>query len=61
MASERTTLLSQLDQIDWEREKGGEREKRERERSSHFSLDFPAIGPSNPDEAKGKIDPHFKG
>ena len=29
-------------------------------RSSHFSLDFPVIGPSNPDKIRGKIDPHCK-
>ena len=37
-----------------------EREKREegvRERDSTLSLDFSAIGPSNPDEARGKVDP----
>ena len=30
-------------------------------RSSHFSLNFLAIGPSNPGEARGKVDPHCKG
>ena len=29
-------------------------------RSSHFSLDFPAIGLSNPGETRGKVDPHCK-
>ena len=29
-------------------------------RSSHFSLGFPVIGPSNPGEARGKVDPHYK-
>ena len=29
-------------------------------RSSHFSLNFPVIGPSNSDEASGKVDPHCK-
>ena len=27
---------------------------------STFSLDFPAIGPANPGEARGKDDPHCK-
>ena len=30
-------------------------------RSSHFSLDFSAISPSNPDGIRGKVDPHCKG
>ena len=40
----------------------GEKEEEEsfRMRSSHFSLDFPAIGPSNPDETKDKVGPHCK-
>ena len=29
-------------------------------KSSHFSLDFSVIGPSNPDEIRGKVDPHCK-
>ena len=29
-------------------------------RSSHFSLNFPVIGPSNSNEAIGKVDPHYK-
>ena len=41
-----------------EREKGGEGV---RERFSTLSLDFSAIGSSNPGEAKGKVDPHDKG
>ena len=32
-----------------------------RERESTFSLDFPTIGPSNPGEERGKVDPHCKG
>ena len=43
-----------------EREKEGERERIFKVRSSHFSLNFPMIGPSNSDEAKGKVDPHCK-
>ena len=61
MASERIILLTQLV---WEgkREKERKREKgREfRERGSTFSLDFSAIGSSNPDETRGKVDPHCK-
>ena len=41
------------------REKEGER-KSFRERSSTFSLDFPAIGLSNSGETRGKVDPHCK-
>ena len=29
-------------------------------RSSTFSLDFLVIGPLNPDETRGKVDPHSK-
>ena len=45
---------------------GGKKEEREikkekgrefRERGSTFSLGFPAIGPSNPGGARGKVDP----
>ena len=31
-----------------------------RERKSNFSLDFPAIGQSVPDEPRGKVAPHCK-
>ena len=31
-----------------------------RERESTFSLGFPTIGPSNPGETRGKVDPHCK-
>ena len=46
-------------------EKRGKIEKEEGRRnsivrSSHFSLDFPVIGPSNPDETRGEVDPHCK-
>ena len=40
-----------------------ERRKRERilrVRSSHFSLNFPVIGPLNFGEERGKVDPHCK-
>ena len=44
-----------------EREKKEERERRNsRERGSTFSLDFPAIGPLNHGETRGKVDPHCK-
>ena len=44
-----------------QREKKEERERRNyRERGSTFSLDFPAIGPLNPGETRGKVDPHCK-
>ena len=43
------------------REERGKRKRVFRERSSHFSLDFPAISSSNLDEARGKVDPHYKG
>ena len=48
----------------WEKEKERERERKEedfRERESTFSLDFSAIGPSNPGETRGKVDPRGKG
>ena len=54
----------------WERRGGGERKtKRERERkerdfrerSSTFSLEFPAIGQSIFGEARRKVAPHGKG
>ena len=40
----------------------GEKEEEEsfRERNSHFFLDFPTIGPSNPSETRGKVYPHCK-
>ena len=41
---------------------GGNREKeRFQKRVSTFSLDFSAIGPSNPSKARGKVDPHCEG
>ena len=40
----------------------GERKKWDfRERSSTFSLEFPAIGPSVSDETRSKVAPHDKG
>ena len=68
LASERTPNLdpSSLKSF-WEgkeekeREKPTERKRRNsRVRSSHFSLEFPTIGPSNPGEPRGKVDPHCK-
>ena len=58
-----------LDQMDWERKRGEEKEqtgKREgkceifRERSSTFSLEFPAIGLAISKEARSKVAPHGK-
>ena len=37
-----------------------EEEEKSRVRSSHFSLDFPAIGPVNAGEARSKVAPHGK-
>ena len=58
-------LLTNLDPTSLggkKRERGRKREKgREfRERGSNFSLDFLVIGPSNPSETRGKVDPHYK-
>ena len=41
-----------------ERERKREEEESFRERISHFSLEFPVIGPSNFDETRGKVDPY---
>ena len=47
--------------------KGGEKKERGKEgesfrkRESTFSLDFPTIGPSNPEKTRDKFDPHGKG
>ena len=41
------------------KERGKEGES-SRERESTFSLNFPMTGPSNPGEARGKVDPHCK-
>ena len=43
-----------------ERERKREKGKEFRERGSTLSLDFPAIGPSNLGETRGKVDPHCK-
>ena len=44
-----------------EREKKEERERRNsRERGFTFSLDFSVIGPSNSEETRGEVDPHYK-
>ena len=45
--------------IEREKEIGKDR-RNSKERGSHFSLDFPVIGPSNPDETRGKVGPHYK-
>ena len=64
---ERTSPLDQVSQISLGEEKkgrGSKRREREREgfreRSSTFSLRFPAIGPSDPDEARSKVALHGK-
>ena len=58
-----------LDQMDWERKREGERKSKRRregkcgifrERSSTFSLKFPVIGPASSDEARSKVAPHGK-
>ena len=63
MVSERTShLILMFSQPVWEEE--GERERKEedfRERESTVSLFFLAIGPSNPGNARGKVDPLYKG
>ena len=63
MASERTSHLTPIfSQPVWEGEREREREEEDfRERESTFSLDFQAIGPSNPYETRGKVDPRCKG
>ena len=64
---ERTSPLDQVSQLVWgeekkEGERGTERERDIfRERSSHFSLKFSAIGPSVSGEARSKVSPHDKG
>ena len=66
VASERTSHLTNLDPTGLggkkrkKRERKREKEREFRERGSTLSLDFPVIGPSNPDEARGKVDPHCK-
>ena len=42
------------------REREIEKERIFRERSSTFSLEFPAIGPTSSDEARSKVAPHGK-
>ena len=58
-------LLTKSPKSVWEREEGrGRPTERERdlfrERSSHFSLKFPAIGPSDSGEARSKVALHGK-
>ena len=66
---ERTSPLDQVSQTSLregkrEGENNRERERKEervfRERGSTFSLRFPAIGPSDPDEARSKVALHGK-
>ena len=55
-----------LDQMDWERKRGGKKSKPKergkvwdfRERSSTFSLEFSTIGPVAGSGARGRVDPH---
>ena len=56
--------------MDWERKREGEGEQTEeregkcgifRERSSTFSLEISAIGPTSSEEARSKVAPHGKG
>ena len=70
MASERTSHLTPFLTQPVGRGGGEERKIRregnkervlERESVCIFSLDFPTIGPSNPGEARGKVDLHCKG
>ena len=53
-----TTIFSQPI---WGEEEGREKEGSFRVRSSHFSLDFPAIGSANSGEARSKVGLHCKG
>ena len=58
-------LFTSLDPTGLGGKKGRKREKREKEiefrdRGSTLSLDFPAIGPSNLGETRGKVYPHCK-
>ena len=54
--------------MDWERKREEKESKRKREgkcgifreRSSTFSLEFPAIGPASSEEARSKVAPHGK-
>ena len=59
---ERTSPLDQVSQLVWGEEKRGRDQRKERdifrERSSHFSLSFPMIGPVFGSGARGRVDPH---
>ena len=68
VALRRQVSYPNLDQMDW---RGRERRKKEqtkergkcgifREIRSTLSLEFPAIGPASPDEARSKVAPHGK-
>ena len=62
ITSHLTTIFSQPVWGEGKRGRDLEREKKKRilERDSTFSLNFPAISPSNSDETRGKVDPHCK-
>ena len=53
-------LTNQFGRRESKPRKEGEKRRDFRERVSTFSLDFPMIGPSNPVETRGKVDPHCK-
>ena len=53
-------LINQFRRGESKPRKEGEKRRAFRERSSHLSLNFLAIGPSNPNETRGKVDPHCK-
>ena len=53
-------LTNQFGRGDRKPRKEGRKERDFRERSSTFSLEFLAIGPSNPGEPRSKIAPHGK-
>ena len=61
---ERTSPLDQVSQLVWGEEKRGRDQRKERERdlfrerSSHFSISFPTIGPVFGSGARGRVDPH---
>ena len=59
MASEKTILLTQPDWMGENRDKRemGKKKEDSRVRSSHFSLDFPAIGPTASARQEAKLIP----
>ena len=53
-------LPTSLGEKNGKRERKREKERAFKERSSTVSLDFLAIGLSNPDETRSKVDPYYK-